>query len=452
MSLGNDLSKIRKERNLTLEDIYGICKIPIYTLQAIEDDSILTEPIDNAVYQRSFIRSYAKALKISDEHILAALEALDKGNYDETLYKLVQEELDADSAVSISDKNKTEELDGDSSKQKGNEPKEPESAEEIDDSEEITVNDIASEGNTKTAGQNIDMFAEDESSDKKSVAKKDGSAKKQGKDREEAAEKKPPVFVAPKRSRYTANTDNKPTVESVNWGEMSNSAFLKQNNTRIFIPIIIAVALIASIFIIYFNFDSIKGAFSSNEDNIDNTTGPEIVDPGQNQPPITSLSPDPGVADLDRPRMSVETSESVENEESIGDSGLQEQDNIGPNNATSDEVLEVAVYAAYNRLEPVRVNSDFNNKLNPYWMEQGEAGYVQFKDTLKVRGDYTRLLLLYNGNVIDAAYDNYYDEENDFIVITRSILESAAHQNDSNAVFPEGISAPGEYKYLFKFR
>lgn len=92
MSLGSDLETIRKEKNLTLEDIFEITKIPVHTLNSIEKDTLFKSSSESKTYLRSFVRSYAKALKISDAHILTALESTENDTYDHDLIKLINPE------------------------------------------------------------------------------------------------------------------------------------------------------------------------------------------------------------------------------------------------------------------------------------------------------------------------------------------------------------------------
>lgn len=73
-SLGKDLSAIRKEQDLSFEDIYEETKIPKHIIQSIEDDSIFTDFDENATYIRSYVRTYAKALSIDEQQIIYALD------------------------------------------------------------------------------------------------------------------------------------------------------------------------------------------------------------------------------------------------------------------------------------------------------------------------------------------------------------------------------------------
>jgi cytoskeletal protein RodZ len=86
MSLGKELASIRKSKNLTLEDIQNAVKIPLETLKSIENDRIFSDSSRNKTYVRSFVRSYAKYLKIEDEVIVKALDEIYAGTYSGSLY------------------------------------------------------------------------------------------------------------------------------------------------------------------------------------------------------------------------------------------------------------------------------------------------------------------------------------------------------------------------------
>lgn len=85
MSLGKDLAKIRNKQGLSIEDIKKSTRIPTHIIASIEDDSIL-EQLDNyTTYTRSYIRSYAKAIGIREEEIVAALDQVEQGTYQGSL-------------------------------------------------------------------------------------------------------------------------------------------------------------------------------------------------------------------------------------------------------------------------------------------------------------------------------------------------------------------------------
>src|SRR6056297_2691190 len=90
-SLGRDLAHIRKEQELSLEDIYETTKIPVRILRSIEDDSIFDDFENNATYIRSYVRSYAKALPIDEKQIIYALDKVAKNDYSGSLQSLLKD-------------------------------------------------------------------------------------------------------------------------------------------------------------------------------------------------------------------------------------------------------------------------------------------------------------------------------------------------------------------------
>lgn len=84
-SLGKDLAALRKEQDLSFEDIYETTKIPRHIITSIEDDTIFTDFDENSTYIRSYVRSYARALAIDDQKIIYALDKQKNGNYSGSL-------------------------------------------------------------------------------------------------------------------------------------------------------------------------------------------------------------------------------------------------------------------------------------------------------------------------------------------------------------------------------
>jgi hypothetical protein len=64
------------------------------------------------------------------------------------------------------------------------------------------------------------------------------------------------------------------------------------------------------------------------------------------------------------------------------------------------ETLSILIYAAYDRLEPVRVQTDFSTDVYPYWIERGTAMRFDFKDQISIRGAFPRFVILFNGHLI----------------------------------------------------
>lgn len=90
-SLGKDLVKIREHLGLTIHDIQSATKIPLSTLQAIEDDSIYKDSREIQTYIRSFIRTYGRRLNLDDQLVVDALDDLEIGGYNHHLLKAYPE-------------------------------------------------------------------------------------------------------------------------------------------------------------------------------------------------------------------------------------------------------------------------------------------------------------------------------------------------------------------------
>lgn len=348
MSLGNDLASIRKKIGLTLEEVQSSIKIPLYTLESIEDNSIFDSTEHNAAYIRNFIRSYARALKINDQDIVNALDEVQGGIYAGSL---------------------------------------------IPSTEERAVNDI--EKSQKAANEVPPPFSLSNVSP-------------------------PDIEVAPVKE--------KPSVESVNWADVGKRFANEEPSSKswlIGIIIFVVIVLFASLF---FFRNEIMGMFSSSSSEpIEASSGISNEDPLAFIPSTTIEDEN---QDADTVAIPSITSPIVANRNPIG------------------EGLTVAVYAAFDILDPVRVTSDLNWRTNPFWMEQGQAFNFDFNDTLLVRGQYTKMLLLHNGHVIENARSRYFNSEYNSILITRSILDDARYASSPPSDFPYEVGAPDSIVYV----
>lgn len=346
MSLGKDLANIRKEQNLTLEDIQHEVKMSLDTLQSIEDDTIFDRDESQITYTRSFVRSYAKALKIPEEHIVAALDAVEVGIYHKGI--LMGETVDM-----------------------------PELPPEKDE-EEKPAAPIATEGSSK-------------------------------------------------ESTSSSPAASSPEVDQINWADMGRRFNPGARNPRMWMLASILVLVIVVISLAWIYRDSIANIFAASEDPVEQVEQPEA--PDEDAAAVdTTITEDQPADDLQQ--------ESTENDRNL--SGLP-------------DTLSVAVYAANGQLEPVRIISDFNWKTNPFWMEEGEAYGFDFRDTLLVRGQYSRMLLLYEGHLIENARMNYFNDEFDAIMITRSILSDPRYQTAPPDSFPLEVGPPDSIEYVIRF-
>ncbi len=239
-----------------------------------------------------------------------------------------------------------------------------------------------------------------------------------------------------------------PTVENVNWADLGKRFNAPAAGTKIILPVAIALVIILLAILIFIYREPIMGFFSS-DDPVENAevlgesdTTPLINDALIDSTALVAPSTEdliPEVQDAPQELLAEETEDNDEPER-------PRAVNLPFSNALT-ETLTVSVYAAFDKLEPVRVTSDFNWRTNPFWMEQGQAYNYNFTDTLLVRGQYTRMLLLFNGHVIEQPFENYYDDSFDSIMLTRTILDDEKYFIQPSAVFPFEVGPPDSLVY-----
>jgi hypothetical protein len=115
------------------------------------------------------------------------------------------------------------------------------------------------------------------------------------------------------------------------------------------------------------------------------------------------------------------------------------------------DTLTVVVYAAFDKLEPVRVTSDLNWRTNPFWMEQGQAFKFDFKDTLLVRGQYSRMLLMFNGHVIENPTNSYFNTDFNSVMLTRSDLQTSSFMEPAPTELPNDVTLPDSIVYRIQY-
>jgi hypothetical protein len=331
-SLGKDLIKIREHLDLTIHDIQNATKIPLSTLKSIEDDSIFEESKEIQTYIRSFVRTYGRKLRLDDQLVLEALDALEVGGYNHQLLKAYPDL--APPSAKTADKKIPEEKPADDSAD--------ESTEE---------------------NENVDQT---------------GTTLK--KDKAESVS----------RSKKSSRTEP-PNVRNINWADIGKRFSTSRNNAPvrlIGIGLIVLVVLLMTYYIFTNDF------FATEEPQITNTT------------PVPE--------------------ETIQDDESgipleITESPTQESEIDVP--AELEETLYLTIYAATDRLDPIRVWSDLKPRVDPYWLEQGTAFNFEFSDTIRVRGQYGRMLLFLNGHRIDNFRQEYFNEEQNSVELTRDIFE-----------------------------
>lgn len=332
-SLGNDLASIREQRGLSIEDVHHSIKIPVAILKSIEDDSIFTTLDENVTYIRSYIRSYARALKIDNRQIIRALDQTENGQYSGFL---IEQEEDRISPPVSSDK--TAEAD-----------KKPETS--SDDSEP-----------------------------------KPSSPPKPAKKPE----------AVPNHTQRTSSVT--PTVNTVDWVDMGRRFSPLQTKSRAWIIITFLVLILAATaaFVVYQNY------YTGNS----NTPGSSSHDMAAAE--TTSSSTDSLQLNLQAP---VEESQK---DVSVSETTL----------SALPDTLTMIIYAAYDILEPVRVYTDVMDSLNPYWIEHEEAYRFDFVNTIRIRGQYSRMELMLNGHIIENFRQRFYNNNSGMLEIDRNIFEN----------------------------
>lgn len=87
------------------------------------------------------------------------------------------------------------------------------------------------------------------------------------------------------------------------------------------------------------------------------------------------------------------------------------------------DTLNVVLYAAYGKLEPVRVFTDVMDDINPYWIEEGEAIRFNFVNEMTIRGQTSRMVLLLNGHPVPNLREEFYNPDTRLLEINRSYFE-----------------------------
>lgn len=364
-SIGKDLAKIRNARGLSLQEIQAATKIPLTTLQSIENGSIFEQPSQGTTYIRSFVRSYGRALKIDDELLINGLDQQETGNYNQLLWNHYETAFNKPASGKFT-------LDDDENSGETEQSELPESS-------EPTIKPFETSIEKQASGDS------DHGSDKSKPSD--------------------PISEAVDKSDSDPISSTKKTTESdVNWANMGHKFIESKKKTPVgVISLVIILFLLTGGAIFLYQSD-----FFSSGDEIVTTTS----QPLQNGSPL----------DLNEPALS-ETDDPVITE--------------------LDDILYITVYAAFDRLDPVRVWSDEKPRLDPYWIEQGMAMNFDFQDTVRIRGQYSNLLLFMNGHLIDSPMETHYNQAENYIELTRDFFSSdPAFQNIVTFQTPEGVAEP----------
>lgn len=457
-SIGKDLATIRLYLKWTLEDLHKVTRIPLETLKRIENSTIFEDPNENSVYVRSFVRTYARALKLDDELTTTSLDLQEKGEYNGELLepfsdidrKTAPHPLGSESGDSPgwrsgkpaqdremssegpeTDRSKADESKTDApettdhrdTEQKQEKASESQTGEPSDPKQ---PGDPASESPSqgRETGDTPDSGKEDPSGPSETPDKsgrlEDGSRQAGStRDKSDPSVSKPTASPSnanqPSAGKSTPPKRKERDIDWVKMGHQINQQKRKSPNRAI--GIIGTVLLLAiGIYIIFWT-DLIPDQFGLPE-----PSESEIAQPTETDGPDQNLSL--GLADASN--------------------GQESMDSEAPTEAsTLDETLYLTIYAATDRLDPVRVWSDLKPRIDPYWLEQGTAYNFEFRDTIRVRGTYGNMLLFLNGHRIDNPRQEHYNPNENSVELTRSFFSSdPAWSREQPLDLPDGTAEP----------
>ncbi len=135
--------------------------------------------------------------------------------------------------------------------------------------------------------------------------------------------------------------------------------------------------------------------------------------PSQQETPMQATVPS-GTLQSSSP--AIENNDSAELTSSTGDQLEAPKDELS-------DTLSIVLYAAYGKLEPVRVFTDVTGDLNPYWIEEGEAIRFNFVNEFQFRNGINNIVLLMNGHPITNFKEQFFNPQTERIEINRSFFE-----------------------------
>ncbi len=312
--LSEDLVAIRDSKGLTSQDLVTLTRIPAGVIREIEQGILFNQPESQRTYVRSFVRNYAKALKVSDKDIVRALD----------------EYFSSDGYSGF-----------------------------------LRVTYLGGESDEVDSPQ-VDMFK------RVIVTSTLGETEE---------------FSRPDPSRkHNQMTPAPPDLTDVNWSGIRASSL----NIPVRFIVIGAGAVLIGFFLVSAIMTQGFGLFA---DDGESSLTTEI--------PIT---PAPVLALTDSPL-------------ALDDSLM-----VSSISVPLPETLDIVIYAAYEKLEPVRVQTDFSTDIYPYWIDQGTGMRFEFKDQISIRGAFPRFVILFKGHIIPEK-ESFLVGGNT-ITIRRSYLES----------------------------
>ncbi|MEX0686626.1 MAG: helix-turn-helix domain-containing protein [Balneolales bacterium] len=379
-TLTEDIQAIRKFKKISLNDLYDKTKVPAHIIDMIDNGSIFSENPTNKTYIRSFVRTYSKGLGISEADIIQALDDHELDVYDGFL---------ADKYMS----NMADEPSGPVQKTDSHGTDKKAADERPGRARKETQKSSGSGAVSSKKGKSVSNKSEDTERDLDEEDEKLRQTKSTHTSGSQSVDLRPDYTKA-----YNSRTPQPADLDSINWSDTVkrfNPLEKKFNAFAIFGSLIGVIFIVVAGYYIY-NSDSLTGFLGNG------TT-----------------------ADLD---------EAVQLPITVDSTSVQTE--AEPVAASLPDTLELVIFAANDKLEPVRIRSDINNVLSPYWIEQGQIHRTDFIDEVLIRGQYSRMVLVYNGHEIEDIVN--LTTQDQFVRISRDFLDAdSRYKTPGSFTFPE---------------
>lgn len=509
MALGKDLAEIREELGVDTDEIQGLTKLSYEIIAEIESDAIFNSEIYNDAYIRNFVRSYARGLKIKEAVIIRALDAMEKGSYDHGIFKdagapnptdpfgreerkrsleeesapkkaPIRTELNYDAKTKVDATNKAladaeakEILEQSNSDNKQTKEANKVDSEEVGDSEQPPRTNSESKTTKKSAVESTKEAAHTTDGEETNAMEEPETKVDSTNHSEDLSKEAKETPIPEKKPSGKPPTSSTKTADKVNWAQMGKRFNAQQesksNVVLITILAIITVSLLLFAFLYRSTISSWFAGFS--EAPSENTT--EVTDPNSDNVIIAdslsgnNLSGNSARSSQDseitgttnRDEQQSPISEANESETSQREAAVElaqaetaPLDSIALRNLTQfPDTLQIVIYAAYDKLDPVRVGSDLRESVFPLWMEQGEAYYFDFNEEITIRGQFNRMLILFNNTVIEAPLERFSGVQENTVRLTRERLAAAEFEAKPDLILPDGVSLPNSIVYAIDF-
>ena len=509
MALGKDLAEIREELGVDTDEIQGLTKLSYEIIAEIESDAIFNSEIYNDAYIRNFVRSYARGLKIKEAVILRALDAMEKGSYDHGIFKdagapnptdpfgreerkrnleeesapkkaPIRTELNYDAKTKVDATNKAladaeakEILDQSNSDNKQTKEANKVDSEEVGHSEQPPRTNSESKTTKKSAVESTKEAAHTTDGEETNATEEPDNKVDSTNHSEDLSREAKETPIPEKKPSGKPPTSSTKTADKVNWAQMGKRFNAQQESKSNVVLITILAVITVSLLVFGFLYRStISSWFAGfSEAPSENTT--EVTDPNSDNVIIAdslsgnNLSGNSARSSQDseitgttnRDEQQSPNSEANESETSQREAAVElaqaetaPLDSIALRNlAQFPDTLQIVIYAAYDKLNPVRVGSDLRESVFPLWMEQGEAYYFDFNEEITIRGQFSRMLILFNNTVIEAPLERFSGVQENTVRLTRERLAAAEFEAKPDLILPDGVSEPDSIVYTIDF-